>query len=160
MQPKDMSLTLLNGTEVNINDYQNKLWLIVNTASECGFTPQYQELQQLHEQYHEQGLVIMGFPCNQFMRQEPDDAKAIGAFCDSHYQITFPMFAKTLVNGPNAHPLYQWLKGHAPGVMGSRAVKWNFTKFLVSPDGQVRRYAPRTKPSRLKSVIEQLLPGH
>ncbi|WKE66959.1 glutathione peroxidase [Gallaecimonas kandeliae] len=159
MQPKDIALRLLDGRDTNINDYQGKLWLVVNTASKCGFTPQYEELEALWREFGDQGLVVLGFPCNQFMSQEPGEAGDIAQFCSLNYGVSFPMFTKTEVNGPNTHPLFSWLKDKAPGVMGSRAVKWNFTKFLVSPDGQVKRYAPRTAPSRLKGAITQWLPG-
>ncbi|EKE75176.1 glutathione peroxidase [Gallaecimonas xiamenensis] len=159
MQPKDIELTRLDGSQDNINHYQGKLWLVVNTASKCGFTPQYQELEALWQQYRDQGLVVLGFPCNQFMHQEPGGADEIAQFCDLNFKVSFPLFDKIDVNGPDTHPLFAWLKNKAPGVLGSRAVKWNFTKFLVAPDGQVKRYAPRTAPSRLTDAISQWLPG-
>ncbi|ROQ24930.1 glutathione peroxidase [Gallaecimonas pentaromativorans] len=159
MQPKDIALTRLDGTRENIDQYQGKLWLVVNTASKCGFTPQYEELEALWQQYQHRGLVVMGFPCNQFMHQEPGSNQAIASFCDLNFKVSFPMYSKIEVNGPETHPLYAWLKKNAPGVLGSRAVKWNFTKFLVAPSGQVKRYAPRTAPMRIKDVIEQWLPA-
>ncbi len=132
--------------------------LVVNTASACGFTPQYAGLQALHQKYRDRGLEVLGFPCNQFGRQEPGNAGEIGAFCERNYGVTFPLFAKIEVNGANAHPLYQWLKREAPGILGTRSIKWNFTKFLLGRDGAVvRRYAPRTPPQRLEPDIERLL---
>ncbi|MFX1672196.1 glutathione peroxidase [Paraburkholderia sp. A2WS-5] len=146
------------GAPVSLAQYEGKIMLIVNTASECGFTPQYQGLQKLHEQYAARGLAVLGFPCNQFGKQEPGDAAQIGAFCEKNFGVTFPMFEKVEVNGANAHPLYQWLKGEAPGLLGIGRIKWNFTKFLVGRDGKVvKRYAPATKPDAIAADIEQLL---
>jgi glutathione peroxidase len=154
----DFSATSLDGRKISLRKFQGKVLLIVNTASECGFTPQYQGLEELYERFRDRGLVILGFPCNQFGAQEPGDAAAIGAFCQKNYGVTFPMFDKIEVNGPHTHPLYRWLKRSAPGLLGSEAVKWNFTKFLVDREGKVRgRYAPLTKPAVLIPEIEALL---
>ncbi|MDR3096032.1 MAG: glutathione peroxidase, partial [Paraburkholderia sp.] len=126
--------------------------------SECGFTPQYQGLQKLHEQYAARGLAVLGFPCNQFGKQEPGDAAQIGAFCEKNFGVTFALFEKIEVNGANAHPLYKWLKGEAPGLLGIGRIKWNFTKFLVDRNGKVvKRYAPATKPDAIAADIEPLL---
>ena len=132
--------------------------LIVNTASQCGFTPQYAGLQTLYEKLEPRGLTILGFPCNQFGAQEPGNANAIGQFCEKNYGVTFPMFAKIDVNGPNAHQLFQYLTQAKPGILGTEAIKWNFTKFLVDRDGDpVARYAPQTKPEDLEGAITKLL---
>jgi len=152
-QAKDLS-----GAPVELQRYRGKVLLIVNTASACGFTPQYEGLEALYRQYRDKGLEVLGFPCNQFGRQEPGNEEQIGAFCKSNFAVTFPLFAKIDVNGAAAHPLFQYLKRQAPGVLGSKSIKWNFTKFLVRKDGTVyRRYAPRTKPESLKHDIETLL---
>jgi glutathione peroxidase len=149
-----------NGEEVSLQRYAGKVLLIVNTASRCGFTPQYAELQRLYEKYRERGLEILGFPCNQFANQEPGGNEEIAAFCSLQYGVTFPIFAKIEVNGKNAHPLFKYLKRRARGFLGTTAVKWNFTKFLVDREGRVvRRYAPNTKPSRLEQDIVRLLAG-
>ncbi|QBQ97742.1 glutathione peroxidase [Paraburkholderia pallida] len=146
------------GTPVSLEQYAGKIILIVNTASECGFTPQYAGLQQLHQKYATRGLAVLGFPCNQFGKQEPGDAVQIGAFCEKNFGVTFPMFEKIDVNGTNAHPLYKWLKGEAPGLLGIGRIKWNFTKFLVDRNGNVvKRYAPATKPDAIAADIEALL---
>ncbi|CAG9237125.1 Hydroperoxy fatty acid reductase gpx1 [Paraburkholderia tropica] len=146
------------GAPVSLEQYAGKVLLIVNTASECGFTPQYAGLQKLYEQYAARGLAVLGFPCNQFGKQEPGDATQIGAFCEKNFGVTFPMFEKIDVNGANAHPLYQWLTEEAPGVLGLERVKWNFTKFLVDRNGNVvKRYAPVTKPDAIAADIEKLL---
>ena len=148
----------LAGEPVPLSNYTGKALLIVNTASECGFTPQYAGLQQLHEQYAARGFAVLGFPCNQFGKQEPGDAQQIAAFCESRFHVGFPMFAKIDVNGANAHPLYRWLTSEAPGLLGIGAIKWNFTKFLLRRDGTVfKRYAPTTKPEELKADIETVL---
>nr|WP_034329156.1 glutathione peroxidase [Herbaspirillum sp. B39] len=129
-----------------------------NTASKCGFTPQYNGLEAIHRQFHARGLEVMGFPCNQFGAQEPGNAEEIGAFCEKNYGVSFPLFAKIDVNGDQADPLYQYLKKEAPGLLGSKAIKWNFTKFLVRRDGTVfKRYAPQTRPEEMISDIETLL---
>jgi len=146
------------GAPVSLERYAGKIMLIVNTASECGFTPQYEGLQKLHQQYAARGLAVLGFPCNQFGKQEPGDAAQIGAFCEQRFGVTFPLFEKIEVNGANAHPLYQWLKGEAPGLLGIGRIKWNFTKFLVDRNGKVvKRYAPATKPDAIAADIEALL---
>src|SRR5690606_1426617 len=131
------SATTINGQPRTLGDYRGKVLLIVNTASKCGFTPQYKGLQALYEQYHDKGLEILGFPCDQFGHQEPGDEARISEFCELNYGVSFPMFAKIEVNGSNAHPLYQHLKSEAPGVLGSKSIKWNFTKFLVDRSGKV-----------------------
>ena len=147
----------LSGEQKTLADYSGKAVLVVNTASKCGFTPQYKGLEALWQQYKDQGLVILGFPCNQFGQQEPGDEAEISEFCELNFGVTFPLFKKVEVNGNNAHPLFVELKKRAPGVLGSEAIKWNFTKFLIGPDGKVERYAPATKPSALKADIEKLL---
>jgi glutathione peroxidase len=158
MNAFDFDATALDGNPVALSRYQGKVLLVVNTASECGFTPQYKGLEELHRRYGERGLVVMGFPCNQFGKQEPGSEAEIGAFCEKNYGVSFPMFAKVEVNGDDAHPLFKFLKGEAPGVLGTEAIKWNFTKFLVDKDGKVyKRYAPQTKPEELGSDIEKLL---
>ncbi|MEM5385284.1 glutathione peroxidase [Paraburkholderia phymatum] len=148
----------LDGEPISLGVYDGKVMLIVNTASECGFTPQYAGLQKLHEQYGVRGLQVLGFPCNQFGKQEPGDAAQIGAFCEKNYGVTFQMFEKIEVNGADAHPLYKHLKDEAPGVLGLEAIKWNFTKFLIDRNGKVvKRYAPTTKPETIADDIEALL---
>jgi glutathione peroxidase len=146
------------GAPVSLETYAGKVLLVVNTASECGFTPQYAGLQKLYEQYAARGLAVLGFPCNQFGKQEPGDAAQIGSFCEKNYGVTFPVFDKIEVNGAGAHPLYRWLTGEAPGLLGLEAIKWNFTKFLVDRSGNVvKRYAPMTKPEAIAADIEKLL---
>ncbi|HTH59209.1 MAG TPA: glutathione peroxidase [Paraburkholderia sp.] len=148
----------LAGEPVTLDRYAGKVLLIVNTASECGFTPQYAGLQKLYEDYSSRGLAVLGFPCNQFGKQEPGDAAQIGSFCEKNYGVTFPMFEKIDVNGASAHPLYRWLTEEAPGLLGLEAIKWNFTKFLVDREGRVvKRYAPVTKPDAIAADIEKLL---
>ena len=138
-------------------DYQGKVLLIVNTASKCGFTPQFEGLEALYQQYQEQGLVVIGFPCNQFGAQDPGTNEEIGAFCQKNYGVSFPMMAKIDVNGKDAHPIFDWLKDQKGGLL-TDGIKWNFTKFLIGTDGQViDRYAPTTKPDALKADIEQAL---
>ncbi|MCK6405964.1 MAG: glutathione peroxidase [Rhodocyclaceae bacterium] len=154
----DFSATTLDGHEQSLADYKGKVVLIVNTASKCGFTPQYEGLEQLHREYSPRGLVILGFPCNQFGAQEPGDAVEIASFCSLTYQVSFPMFAKVDVNGDHAHPLFRFLKAAKPGLLGTEGIKWNFTKFLVGKDGEVvGRYAPATKPEELTKEIEALI---
>jgi glutathione peroxidase len=154
----DFSANSLSGQPVSLETYKGKVLLIVNTASECGFTPQYQGLEKLYQQFKDLGVVVLGFPCNQFGHQEPGTAAEIGAFCEKNYGVTFPLFEKIDVNGDNAHPLYQYLKQQAPGLLGSEAIKWNFTKFLVNQDGAViNRYAPLTKPEDLVDDVKKLL---
>ncbi len=139
--------------------YRGRVLLIVNTASKCGFTPQYQGLQALHDKYSERGLTVLALPCNQFGGQEPGDNAAVQEFCQLNYGLSFPVMAKLEVNGAASHPLYQWLKGQRGGLLGSN-IKWNFTKFLIGRDGQViDRYAPLTKPAKLADAIEQALDG-
>lgn len=148
----------LQGNDISLERYRGKVLLIVNTASECGFTPQYAGLQALYERYAARGLEILGFPCNQFGKQEPGDAQQIGAFCEKNYQVKFPMFDKIDVNGAHAHPLYRYLTEEAPGVLGTEAIKWNFTKFLIDREGRpIKRYAPVTKPDAIEPDIEKLL---
>ena len=154
----DFSAKRLTGGEVSLAEYRGKVLLIVNTASECGFTPQYAGLEALHRRFKDQGLVVLGFPCNQFGGQEPGNAEAIGEFCESNYGVSFPMFARIDVNGKDTHPLYAWLKRGASGVLGTEAIKWNFTKFLVGRDGvRVKRYASATSPEDMTADIEALL---
>ncbi|WNW13840.1 glutathione peroxidase [Pseudomonas sp. DTU_2021_1001937_2_SI_NGA_ILE_001] len=154
----DIPCTTLDGQHKTLGDYAGKALLVVNTASQCGFTPQYKGLEQLWTTYRERGLVVLGFPCNQFGAQEPGDAGQIAAFCERNYGVSFPMFAKVEVNGSDAHPLFVELKRRAPGVLGSQRIKWNFTKFLLSADGrQVRRFSPMTKPDALQKDIEAFL---
>jgi glutathione peroxidase len=158
MNVYDFTVKTIRGEEQSLADYRGKVLLIVNTASKCGFTPQYKELQELYEQYRDRGFVVLGFPCNQFGHQEPGTEEEIEQFCQVNYGVTFPMFAKVDVNGENAHPLFQYLKEKAPGVFGTKAIKWNFTKFLVDRNGNVvARFASQTKPSELKSEIEKWL---
>ncbi|WP_352338967.1 glutathione peroxidase [Psychrobacter sp. 16-MNA-CIBAN-0192] len=153
----DFSAERIDGTQQAFSDYQDKVLLIVNTASKCGFTPQFADLEALYQQYKAQGLVIVGFPCNQFGAQDPDSNENIGEFCQKNYGVTFPMMAKVTVNGNEAHPIYQWLKAQKGGVL-TDGIKWNFTKFLVSREGEVlERYAPTTKPDAIKQDIEQAL---
>lgn len=147
----------LNGETQDFSEYQGKVLLIVNTASKCGFTPQFEGLEKLYQQYKDQGLVVIGFPCNQFGSQEPGDADEIGAFCQKNYGVSFPMMAKIDVNGKDSHPVYEWLKKQQGGFLID-SIKWNFTKFLVNKDGQVvQRYAPTTKPEALENDIKKLL---
>ena len=159
----DFEAETLDRTPKKLADFRGKVLLVVNTASQCGFTPQYAGLEKLYERYKDQGLVILGFPCNQFGAQEPGSAAEIGAFCQKNYGVSFPMFAKIEVNGASAHPLYRYLKKEKPGILGpldGGAIKWNFTKFLVNRQGQVvARYAPSTKPLSLAGDIEKLLNG-
>lgn len=154
----DIEVTHNNGMVKKMAQYQGKVLLIVNTASQCGFTPQYQGLQDLYEKYVDQGFVVLGFPCNQFANQEPDDDESIQSFCSLHFDVTFPLFSKVEVNGSNAHPLYQHLKSAKKGFLAIEAIKWNFTKFLVDKKGNVvNRFAPQTKPEQLVQEIEELL---
>ncbi len=152
------SARTLGGESVGLDRYRDKVLLIVNTASECGFTPQYAGLQQLHDRFAARGFDVLGFPCNQFGKQEPGDAAQIGSFCEKNFGVTFPMFEKIDVKGPAAHPLYRYLTNEAPGLFGTKAIKWNFTKFLVDRRGQVvKRYAPKTTPEAIAADIEALL---
>jgi glutathione peroxidase len=154
----DFSAKTLGGVTKSLADYRGKVVLVVNTASECGFTPQYEGLEAISRKYHARGLEVLGFPCNQFGGQEPGDAEQIGAFCEKNYGVSFQMFDKIKVNGPEAHPLYKWLTHAAPGILGTEAIKWNFTKFLLGRDGKVfGRYATATRPESLEGDIERLL---
>ncbi|WP_454279847.1 glutathione peroxidase [Sphingomonas sp. Marseille-Q8236] len=154
----DFTVRAADGQPVDTATYAGRVLLVVNTASKCGFTPQYEGLEALHRRYETQGLTVLGFPCNQFGAQEPGDAAEIANFCSLTYDVTFPVMAKVEVNGDAAEPLFQWLKAQAPGVLGTKAIKWNFTKFLVDRSGKVvGRYAPTTKPEDLARDIEVLL---
>ena len=147
-----------DGSTTDLSSHQGEVMLIVNVASKCGFTPQYEGLEALQRQYREKGFTVLGFPCNQFGAQEPGDAEEIANFCKLTYDVDFPLFAKIDVNGDDAAPIYKFLKDEAPGLLGSKAIKWNFTKFLVNRAGKVvKRYAPQTKPEELKQDIEALL---
>ncbi len=151
----DFSARDIEGREQSLGEYRGKVLLIVNVASECGFTPQYAGLEALQRKYAERGFAVLGFPCNQFGAQEPEGEDQIRQFCESRYDVTFPLFAKIDVNGARAHPLYAYLKSAEPGLLGSEAVKWNFTKFLVGTNGRVvKRYAPTTKPETIQGDIE------
>ncbi len=153
----DFRAETLKGKEVSLSDYRGQVVLIVNTASKCGFTPQYEGLEKLYEKMKDKGFNVLGFPCNQFGKQEPGSASEIGQFCQANYGVSFPMFAKIEVNGPNAHPLYKYLKREKPGVLGSERIKWNFTKFLVDRTGRVvERFAPMTKPEAIEAPIAAL----
>ncbi len=155
----DVPVITLTGENANLRDYEGQVSLVVNVASKCGFTPQYEALEKLHRRYHGQGFSVLAFPCNQFGAQEPGSAEEIASFCSTKYDVTFPMFAKVEVNGQGAHPLFSYLRGAAPGLLGSTRIKWNFTKFLVGRSGHVhRRYGPATKPLAISSDIEALLP--
>lgn len=154
----DFSAPAIDGKPMDLSVYRGKVLLIVNTASKCGFTPQYKGLQALFEQYAERGLVVLGFPCDQFGHQEPAAEAEINTFCEMNYGVSFPLFAKIDVNGKEAHPLFAHLKAEAPGVLGSESIKWNFTKFLVDRAGRtIARYAPATTPSAIAKDIEKLL---
>jgi glutathione peroxidase len=154
----DFAAKLPNGEELSLADKTGKVLLVVNTASKCGFTPQYDGLEALWRKYQDRGFEVIAFPCNQFGAQEPGNAEEIANFCNLKYDVTFPLMAKIDVNGDNADPLYDWLKAEAPGIFGSKKIKWNFTKFLIGRDGKVvRRYAPTDKPAKLESDIEALL---
>ena len=154
----DFSATSISGEEVPLSRYQGQVLLIVNTASACGFTPQFGGLEELHKAYGGKGLVVLGFPCNQFGSQDPGSNDEIASFCQINYGVSFPMMEKIDVNGSGAHPLYRWLTAEAPGLLGSKAIKWNFTKFLVGKDGGViKRYAPQDAPAKLAKDIEAAL---
>jgi glutathione peroxidase len=156
---RDIELRSITGDTTSLRAYDGKALLIVNVASQCGFTPQYEGLEQLYRRYRDRGFTVLGLPCNQFGQQEPGNEQEIRNFCSTTYDVSFPMFAKIEVNGPGTHPLYQHLKKAAPGILGSEAIKWNFTKFLVDPTGRVvARYAPRDKPEDLVADIEAVLP--
>jgi len=154
----DFTAKLPNGEQVNLADKLGKVLLVVNTASKCGFTPQYDGLEALWQKYGPQGFEVIAFPCNQFGNQEPGGADEIASFCKLNFGVSFPLMGKIEVNGPGAEPLYDWLKAEAPGILGTRKVKWNFTKFLIGRDGRVvRRYAPTAKPAKLEADIAALL---
>ncbi len=154
----DFTLPLLDGKDQSLSAYNGKIVLVVNVASKCGLTPQYEGLEALYRRYRDQGLVILGFPCNQFAGQEPGTSEDIAQFCSLTYGVSFPVFERINVNGRWAHPLYKWLKAEAPGLMGLEAIKWNFTKFLIGHDGKVlRRFAPQTEPAEIAPEIEKLL---
>ncbi len=154
----DYSATGLAGEPIDLARYTGQVLLIVNTASDCGFTPQYKGLEEVYKQFGDKGVIVLGFPCNQFGAQEKGTEAEIGAFCEKNFGVTFPLFSKVDVNGDNAHPLFKQLKKDAPGLLGTEAIKWNFTKFLVGRDGKVfKRYAPSTKPEELTGDIEKLL---
>ena len=154
----DFTAKTLDGRDVSLADYRGKVILIVNTASKCGFTPQYEGLEALYKSLGDKGLAVLGFPCNQFGAQEPGDATEIANFCSLTYDVSFPMFAKIDVNGPTAHPLYQYLKSAKKGLLGSEGIKWNFTKFLIDKKGDVvGRYAPTEKPEAMEGTIQKLL---
>ncbi len=154
----DFAVRRLDGSETSLGDWRGKVLLIVNTASQCGFTPQYAGLEALYKKYKDRGFAVLGFPCNQFGAQEPGTADEIGAFCEKNYGVSFPLFDKVDVNGPNAHPLFTHLKEEAPGLLGTDGIKWNFTKFLVDRHGKVvTRYAPTTSPNALDSDVLALL---
>ena len=154
----DIPLKTIDGKAARLGDFEGQALLVVNVASQCGFTPQYAGLEELHRRFRDRGFAVLGFPCDQFGHQEPGDERAIRQFCTDNYDVTFPMFAKTTVNGENAHPLYKALKPAAPGLLGTQAIKWNFTKFLIDRQRRVvRRYAPTEKPESLARDIEALL---
>lgn len=154
----DYHAKLINGEEISLKQFDGKVLLIVNTASKCGFTPQYEQLQTIYDRYKNDGFSVLGFPCNQFMTQEPGDELEIDSFCRLNYGVTFPMFAKVNVFGEDAHPLYKYLTREAPGMMGLKGIKWNFTKFLIDRDGEVvARFSPQTKPFDIEKEIAKLL---
>ena len=154
----DFSARRIEGNEQSLADFRDQVLLVVNTASQCAQTPQYTGLQKLYRTYRRQGFAVLGFPCDQFGHQEPGDETAIREFCDTSYGVTFPLFAKIEVNGEHAHPLYQWLKHEGKGILGSEAIKWNFTKFLVDGHGQVvKRYAPTDTPEKIGRELDRLL---
>lgn len=158
MSTYEYNVRTITGGEVSLSQYRGKVLLIVNTASKCGFTPQFEELQELYESYQSHGFEVLGFPCNQFMNQDPGSEEEILSFCQLNYGVTFPMFSKIDVNGKNAHPLYGYLAEEAPGLLGMKAIKWNFTKFLIDRDGNVvKRFAPTDKPAEMRNDIEKLL---
>ena len=154
----DFDARQIDGQDIALSAFKGQVMLIINTASQCGFTPQFGGLEALHQAYGGQGLVVLGFPCNQFGAQDPGTDSDIASFCQVNYGVSFPMMSKVNVNGPAAHPLYQWLRAEGPGLLGSQSIKWNFTKFLVGKDGKViKRYAPLDKPADLAKDIEAAL---
>ena len=154
----DFKATTIDGVETDLADYEGQVVLVVNTASQCGFTGQYAGLQELHDTYGERGFTVLGFPCDQFGNQEPGDEAEIASFCERNYGVSFPMFAKVDVNGDDAHPLFAWLRDEKSGLLPGDGIKWNFTKFLVGRDGQViKRFSPTTEPAKLGDKIEAAL---
>lgn len=156
----DIPVTTIDGETITLEHYRGKVLLIVNVASKCGFTPQYAGLEALYRRYRDRGFAVLGFPCDQFAHQEPGNEEEIRKFCSLTYGVTFPLFAKIAVNGPDTHPLYRFLKQARPGLLGSEAIKWNFTKFLVGPDGRVlKRYGPADTPESLEHELRRVLDG-
>ena len=156
----DFSARDIDGRERSLAEWRGRWLLVVNVASKCGFTPQYTGLEALWREWRDRGLTVLGFPCDQFGHQEPGDEQAIARFCSLNYEVSFPLFAKIEVNGAGAHPLYRWLKREAKGVLGSEAIKWNFTKFLVDPEGQViKRYAPTDTPEKIGAELAKKIAG-
>lgn len=154
----DFTVNTISAQPLSLNTYKGKLLLVVNTASQCGFTPQYRGLEALYQKYKSKGFVVLAFPCNQFGAQEPGTNQEIAHFCEHHYNVTFPVFEKIEVNGPKTHPLFEFLKSNGPGILGTEAIKWNFTKFLIDRQGKVaKRYAPQTTPEAIEKDIEKLL---
>ncbi|MBR8645433.1 glutathione peroxidase [[Brevibacterium] frigoritolerans] len=154
----EFEVNKINGDTISLEEYKGKVMIIVNTASKCGFSPQYDDLQSLYVQYKEDGVVVLGFPCNQFLNQEPGDDLEIDSYCKLNHGVTFPMFAKVNVKGKEAHPLFSYLTENAPGVMGSKSIKWNFTKFLIDRNGNiVSQFAPKTKPLEMEEDIKKLI---
>lgn len=154
----DIKAKTIGGEEKSMTDFKDKVIIVVNVASKCGFTPQYEGLEKIYREYKDKGLVILGFPCNQFLSQEPGDEADIAKFCSLTYDVSFPMFAKVDVNGSNTHPLFGYLKKELPGLLGTKDVKWNFTKFLIDKEGKpVKRFAPRDEPEKMISEIEKIL---
>ncbi|MDN3645249.1 glutathione peroxidase [Pontixanthobacter aestiaquae] len=154
----DFSVKKSDGSDLDLSEKKGKVLLVVNVASKCGFTPQYDGLEELHNQYGDQGFEVLGFPCNQFGGQEPGTAEEIEQFCKVNFGLTFPLMKKVEVNGDGASPLFDWMKGEAPGLMGSKTIKWNFTKFLINRDGEVvKRYAPQDTPAKISKDIAKLL---
>lgn len=155
----NFSALAIDGKEIKMNLFEGKTILVVNTASKCGLTPQFEGLEKLHRKYRDKGLIILGFPCNQFANQDPDDEHEIAEFCQINYGVTFPMFAKVEVNGPDAHPIFKYLKKELPGLFGSK-IKWNFTKFLIDAKGRpVKRFSPATTPEKIESYLQKYLPS-
>lgn len=154
----DQKVNRLNGESNDLSEYKGQVLLIVNTASECGFTPQYEGLESLYQQYKDKGFSVLGFPCNQFGKQEPGSSDEIANFCSTRFSVSFPLFEKVDVNGENAHPLFDHLKKQAPGILGSQSIKWNFTKFLVDTEGNVvKRFAPKDKPEAIEKTVAKLV---
>lgn len=154
----DIPVTTIKGEQSSLGAYRGKVLLVVNTASKCGFTPQFKGLEKLYEDYKDRGVEVLGFPCNQFLKQDPGSDSEISEFCELNYGVSFPMFSKIEVNGPDTHPLYQHLKSEAKGLLGSEKIKWNFTKFLIAKDGSViQRYSPNTEPKDIVKDIEKQL---